>query len=324
MKTSLITSLLLSACVGYAQSDLRFSNVRTLTNRELALTLSGGTSSLYRIEVSSNLVNWSGLATLPLTASSLQQTDTAAPYLQLRNYRALQFNDTNALTGDHLTTTNGDLIIHPINHASFVMKWNGKMIYNDPVGGATPYLGLARADLILISHAHGDHYDPNTLTAVKGANCVVVAPSIVSSSSTFPAALKPTTVTLANGGSTSAIGITIEAIPAYNVINPLNHPPGQGNGYVLTIGGRRIYMAGDTEDVPAMRNLTNIDVALICMNLPYTMSITNAASAVRQFGPHVIYPYHYQNQGGTFSDLNGFKRLVGQDLGIEVRLRKWY
>src|SRR5258708_5174148 len=97
MKTSLIASVVLSACVGYAQSDLRFSNVRTLTNRELALTLSGGTSSLYRIEVSSNLVNWSGLATLPLTASSLQQTDTAAPYLQLRNYRALQFNDTNAL-----------------------------------------------------------------------------------------------------------------------------------------------------------------------------------------------------------------------------------
>jgi L-ascorbate metabolism protein UlaG (beta-lactamase superfamily) len=289
----------------------------------LALTLSGGTSSLYRIEVSSNLVNWSGLATLPLTASSLQQTDTAAPYLQLRNYRALQFNDTNALTGDHLTTTNGDLIIHPINHASFVMKWNGKTIYNDPVGGATPYVGLARADLILISHAHSDHYDSNTLFAVKGANCVVIAPSIVSSSSTFPAALKPTTVTLANGGSTSAIGITIDAIPAYNISNS-NHPMGQGNGYVLTIGGRRIYMSGDSEDVPAMRNLTNIDVAFVCMNLPFTMSTTNAASAVRQFGPRVVYPYHYRNGNNTFSDLNDFKRRVAQDLGIEVRLRKWY
>ena len=109
-------------------------------------------------------------------------------------------------------------------------------------------------------------------------------------------------------------------MPAYNS----NHPLGTGNGYVLTIGGKRIYMSGDTGDITEMRLLPNIDVAFVCMNVPFTMNITNAASAVRDFRPKVIYPYHYKNQDGTFADLNEFKRRVAQDLGIEVRLRKWY
>jgi len=301
-----------------AQTDIRFSSIRPVTNREMALVVAGGTSTTFRIEASTNLLNWSALSTLPLIASSLQQTDTAAPYLSNRSYRALQFSDTNALTGDHLATTQGDIVFHPINHASFVMKWNGKMIYNDPVGGSTPYAGFPRADLILIGHAHNDHYDPTTLNAIRGPNTIVVAPPIVATNSSFPAVLKPVTVILTNGASTSVIGLTVDAIPAYN-FTATYHRPGEGNGYVMTVGGRRIYMAGDTEDVPPMRNLTNIDVAFICMNLPFTMTVSNAASAVRQFRPKVVYPYHY-----SASDINDFKRRVGQDLGIEVRLRKWY
>jgi L-ascorbate metabolism protein UlaG (beta-lactamase superfamily) len=125
---------------------------------------------------------------------------------------------------------------------------------------------------------------------------------------------------LANGGSTNYLGMTIDAIPAYN-FTASYHPPGVGNGYVLTIAGKRLYMAGDTEDVPEMRALRNIDAAFLPMNLPFTMTVTNAASAVREFRPAVVYPYHYQGSGSTPGDINVFKRLVGQDLGIEVRLR---
>src|SRR4051794_33145552 len=305
-----------------AQADLRFSGIRPVTNREMVLTLTGGTSTTFRIETSTNLVNWSALSTLPLAPVSLQQTDTAAPFLSQRSYRALQFSDTNSFTGDHLATAQGDIIIHPVYHASFVMKWNGKIIYNDPAQvpglGNTPYTGLPRADLILIGHAHTDHYDATTLNAVKGTSCTIIAPPIVATNSAYPAALKAITLILTNGSSASLLGLNVDAIPAYNFTATF-HRPGEGNGYILTVGGRRIYMAGDTEDISAMRNLTNIDVAFLCMNLPYTMTVSNAASAVRQFRPKVVYPYHYSG-----SDITDFKRRVGQDLGIEVRFRKWY
>jgi L-ascorbate metabolism protein UlaG (beta-lactamase superfamily) len=317
------TGLLLPLTLA-AQTDLSFSNIRPVTNKEIALNVSGGTSVTYRIEASTNLLDWSGLVTRPRTPSSLQHTDTAAPYLLERSYRALQVNETNVFTGDHLSTTNGEIIFHPINHASFVMRWQGITIYNDPVPPSpanTNYNGLPKADLILVSHVHSDHFNSTTLDSVRSPGAVIIAPQLVYNS--MSTALRSNTVVLANGGSTNTLGIRIDAIPAYNFTSGF-HPQGQGNGYVLTIGGRRIYMSGDTEDVPAMRALTNIDVAFVCINLPYTMNITNAASAVRQFHPGVIYPYHYRNDVGTFSDLADFKRRVGQDLGIEVRLRNWY
>jgi L-ascorbate metabolism protein UlaG (beta-lactamase superfamily) len=128
------------------------------------------------------------------------------------------------------------------------------------------------------------------------------------------------TIVLTNGASTNVLGIHIEAVPAYNA----NHALGSGNGYVLTIGGKRLYMAGDTGNTPEMRALTNIDVAFLCMNLPFTMSVSDATNAVRAFRPKVVYPYHYRNQGGDTANAATFKQWLGTDLGVEVRLRKWY
>ena len=134
------------------------------------------------------------------------------------------------------------------------------------------------------------------------------------------ASLRAITAVLGYGASTNVMGLQVQAVPAYNS----NHPFGTGNGYVLTIGGRRIYIAGDTGDIPEMRTLSNIDVAFLPMNIPYTMPVSNAAAIVRDFRPRVVYPYHFRNQDGTFANLNDFKQRLGQDLAIEARLRKWY
>ncbi len=195
------------------------------------------------------------------------------------------------------------------------------MIYNDPVGDAALFQGIPRADLILISHAHGDHFNNSTLGVVTNSGSVIIAPPVVYN--TMPAELKNLTRVMTNGATTQVLGLTIEAVPAYNLTSS-NHPKGVGNGYVLTLGGRRIYLSGDSEDIPEMRSLQNIDVAFVCMNVPFTMPVDKASSAVRDFRPRVIYPYHYRNQGGSLADLTAFKRQVGIDLGSEVRLRNWY
>lgn len=192
------------------------------------------------------------------------------------------------------------------------------MIYNDPVGGAVPYQEFARANLILVSHSHGDHFNATTLDAVRGTNALIIAPQAVYNS--MSTTLRALTIVLAYGASTNAHGINIEAVPAYNSYHSL----GSGNGYVITVGGRRLYMSGDTEDVAEMRALPNIDVAFLCINLPYTMDILDAADAVREFRPAVVYPYHYRNQNGTYCDLAQFKQMVGTDVGVEVRIREWY
>jgi L-ascorbate metabolism protein UlaG (beta-lactamase superfamily) len=227
---------------------------------------------------------------------------------------------TNIIPGDHLNTTNGDVVIHPRQHASFVMQWNGLMIYNDPDSPTSLYNGLPRADVILISHEHGDHFDANAIAAVKKATTTIIAPQAVYNQGAMAPHRSQTTI-LSNGASTNVLGIGIESVPAYNFANSptVYHAMGNGNGYVVTIGGRRIYISGDTQDVPEMRALPDIDVAFVCMNLPFTMTVDAAASAVREFRPRVVFPYHFSS-----SDVQRFKQLVGTDLGIEVRLRGWY
>jgi L-ascorbate metabolism protein UlaG (beta-lactamase superfamily) len=226
-----------------------------------------------------------------------------------------------ALSGDRLATDDGEVIIHPVNHATFLLGWKGKTIYVDPVGGAAPFQGLPRADLILVAHGHGDHFSASTIEAVRKTNAVIVAPPAVHN--TMSEAQKSVTAVLPNGAKINVLGLGIEAVPAYN-LSASFHRRGEGNGYVLTVGGRRIYVSGDTEDTPEMRQLQNIEVAFLCMNLPYTMTVEKAAGAVRAFQPKVVYPYHYRNRDGTLADLKAFEKLVATVPGIEVRIRKWY
>src|SRR4051812_42458349 len=222
------------------------------------------------------------------------------------------------LTGDRVQTEQGELIIHPVDHATFLMSWNGKVIYVDPVGGAKGFTQFPRPDLVLVSDIHGDHLDPNTLAGVVTEKTTIVAPSAVANK--LPK-LKTQTTVLPNGETKTVAGVQIEAIPMYNLTPDRlkYHSKGRGNGYVLTMGGKRIYISGDTEDIPEMRALKNIDVAFVCMNLPYTMEVEKAASAVQEFKPKVVYPYHYRG-----SDVEKFKELVSKTPGIEVRLREWY
>jgi L-ascorbate metabolism protein UlaG (beta-lactamase superfamily) len=223
------------------------------------------------------------------------------------------------LTGDHIPTDHGDMIIHPINHATLVIGWDGKTIYVDPVGGAARFEGLPQPDLILITHGHGDHFNVATLEAVASNTVVVVAPPSVAAK--LPIPLSKNALILTNGATVGVGGVSVEAVPAYNLTPERlkNHPKGRDNGYVVTLGGKRIYLSGDTEDVPEMRALKSIDVAFVCMNLPYTMTVEQAADAVRAFKPKIVYPYHCRG-----SDLEKFKSLVGADSGIDVRVRDWY
>jgi L-ascorbate metabolism protein UlaG (beta-lactamase superfamily) len=296
-----------------------------LANGEVLIQQATTPGSYQRIEAAPDVQSWTPLVTL-LSTGALSHTDSAAPYFNQRFYRVQTLANAPALTGDHLATAAGEVIIHPVNHASFVMSWNGKTIYNDPVGSATLYATFPRADLILVSHNHSDHFSNTTLAAALATGGRIIAPQAVYDGMTT-ALRSATTIMLTgqvnpanNTAPQNVIGLNVAALPAYNT----NHPLGSGNGYILTIGGKRIYMSGDTGDIAEMRALTNIDVAFICMNVPFTMSITQAASAIRTFRPRVVFPYHYRNQDGTYADLTSLKQMVGTDLGVEVRLRAWY
>jgi L-ascorbate metabolism protein UlaG (beta-lactamase superfamily) len=208
------------------------------------------------------------------------------------------------------------------------MQYDGKTIYVDPVGGAKPFAGLPQPDLILVTHIHGDHFDPPTLAAVvpAGSQPTIIVPANVAEK--IPEALRSRTKVkvMANGEKTEAAGIAVEAVPAYNITPGKEnfHPKGRDNGYVLTLGGKRIYIAGDTEDTAEMRALKNIDVAFLPMNLPYTMSVPKAADAIRQFKPKIVYPYHYRSSDKTKANMDELKKLVGTESGVEIRSRDWY
>lgn len=225
---------------------------------------------------------------------------------------------------DQINTGKGLLTIQPITHGSVVFTWNKKRIYVDPYGGAKGYAGLEKPDLILITDIHPDHLDPETLKLFETSGATVVGPKAVIEK--LPAAFKKKTVVLANGASTKQLGVNITAIPMYNLPETADskHPKGRGNGYVLNFEGTNVYLSGDTEDTPEMRNLKHINVAFVCMNLPYTMSVEQAAAGVLAFKPEIVYPYHYRGNPEV-SDVNEFKNLVkAGNPEIDVRLREWY
>ncbi len=226
---------------------------------------------------------------------------------------------------DTVKTAKGNLEILPIEHATFVMKWNKKVIYVDPVGEKERFQGIGDPDLVLITHDHFDHLNPATLNAVCRKSTDVVVPKLVAEKLKESEGDLGGIKILANGETTEFQGIKIEAVPMYN-FKKSYHPKGQGNGYLVDLGGTRVYIAGDTEDIPEMRALKNIDVAFICMNLPFTMTAEKAASAVLEFQPKIVYPYHFRGQGpGGTQGPEKFQALVGEkSKKIEVRLRKWY
>jgi L-ascorbate metabolism protein UlaG (beta-lactamase superfamily) len=225
---------------------------------------------------------------------------------------------------DKIETSAGQLSIQPIFHGALVLSWKGKTIYVDPYNGANGYTGVAQPDMILITDIHGDHLNAETLGALKTDKAVIIAPQAVADQ--LPEGLKGKAVVLNNGNRINKLDIEISAIPMYNLPEAPDsrHTKGRGNGYVLNFGGKQIYISGDTEDIPEMRALKNIDVAFVCMNLPYTMDINQASSAVLEFKPKIVYPYHYRGQSGL-ADVEAFKKLVNEkNPSIEVRLRNWY
>ena len=223
-------------------------------------------------------------------------------------------------------TDAGTITIHPVSHASFVMETPAGTVYADPVGDPSEYSDFPAPDLVLITHEHGDHYNAETLAAIVGDDTQLIVNQPVFDM--LPDDLKAKASPIAQGASTEAAGIPIETIPSYNITEgrEMFHPRERGDvGYILTIGGKRIYISGDTEATDEMRALENIDLAFVCMNLPFTMTAEQAAAGVADFKPGVVYPYHYRGRDGGTQDPEEFARLVAENAdGVEVKMGNWY
>lgn len=225
---------------------------------------------------------------------------------------------------DEIKTDKGAITIQPVLHAAMVLTWNNKTIYVDPYDSEKAFIGLAAPDYILITDIHPDHLDIKTLNKIETGKAKFIVPLAVAEK--LPDELKAKALVLTNGYSFTENGITFTAIAMYNLPEEKDamHIKGRGNGYILSLGGKKIYISGDTEDITEMRILKDIDVAFVCMNLPYTMDIHQASSAVLEFKPAIVYPYHYRGKEGM-SDTEAFKKLVNSgNKDIDVRLKNWY
>ncbi|TRO66915.1 MBL fold metallo-hydrolase [Christiangramia sabulilitoris] len=214
--------------------------------------------------------------------------------------------------------------ITPVSHATGVFKWDDTVFYTDPTGGANAFSGMEKPDFILVTDIHGDHMNAETLNALDLGSTKIVVPKAVQEK--LPEELQANLVVINNGESTEIKGFKIEAIPMYNIPETKDamHVKGRGNGYVIEKNGQRLYISGDTEDIPEMRDLKNIDIALVSMNLPYTMPVDQAAEGVLAFKPKKVIPYHYRGKEG-FADIEEFKKLVNKgNAAIEVELMNWY
>jgi L-ascorbate metabolism protein UlaG (beta-lactamase superfamily) len=215
---------------------------------------------------------------------------------------------------DKLVTSSGIVEMHFIGHGSLMFKVDGFVIFVDPVKSSGNYEFLPKPDLILITHEHGDHLDTKLIEQVKKSGTLLFC-------NQNSLAKVPWAMAMGAGDRQEINNIVIEAVPAYNIVNESTpghpfHPKGAGIGYILTIGGKKIYVAGDTENTPEMKSLRNIYVAFLPMNLPYTMTPAMVADAALAFRPKILYPYHF---GET--DTNEIINLL-KDSGITVRIRK--
>jgi L-ascorbate metabolism protein UlaG (beta-lactamase superfamily) len=221
----------------------------------------------------------------------------------------------NNFATDKIKTTQGDLTITFLGHASLMMSYEGKTIHIDPVSQYADYSNLPKADLILVTHEHSDHFDLKAIGAVKTGKTAMVMTQDVAKQIKGGIIMK-------NGDKKTIQGLLIEAVPAYNLVNMRSpgvpyHGKGIGNGYIITCGDKRIYIAGDTENTPEMKGLKNIDIAFLPMNLPYTMTPEMVADAAKAFRPVILYPYHY---GET--NVQKLIDLLKDEKNIEVRIRK--
>ena len=219
-------------------------------------------------------------------------------------------------SADVLNTAQGRVEIVPIHHATLLLRWNGKAIFLDPVQDGN-YDALPKATHVLLTDIHPDHLDAAAIDRVRTSATVLIGPQVVADKI-------PGVTVMRNGETRSVDGFTVEAVPMYNLQRgpapgKLYHDKGRGNGYVLTFGDKRVYVSGDTECTPEMQALKNIDVAFLCMNLPYTMPPLEAAECVKAFRPAVVYPYHFRG-----SDPNEVKAALLAYPSIEVRIRTWY
>jgi L-ascorbate metabolism protein UlaG (beta-lactamase superfamily) len=207
-----------------------------------------------------------------------------------------------------------DLTITFIGHSTLMLRHGGLVIHVDPVSQFADYGSMPKADLILVTHEHFDHLDPRAIAAVRSDSTVIIASAACGGK--IPGAL-----ILRNGDSRAVKEVRVEAVPAYNVVHmrapdsPF-HPKGEGNGYVLTLGARKVYVAGDTENTREMKGLRGIDIAFLPMNLPYTMTPEMVADGARAFRPKILYPYHF---GDTDTEI--IRGLLAAEKDIEVRIR---
>jgi L-ascorbate metabolism protein UlaG (beta-lactamase superfamily) len=216
---------------------------------------------------------------------------------------------------DTVWTATGELELVFLGHGSLLFLFGGKTIYVDPFSRVADYAALPKADLVLITHEHRDHLDLEALAVVRTDRTAVVLTEVCA------AQVEGGTV-MRNGDARTVAGLKVEAVPAYNLVHrresgELFHPPGVGNGYLLTFGDKRVYVAGDTENIPEMKRLRGVDIAFLHMNLPYTMTPEMVADAARAFRPKVLYPYHF----GT-TDTSRLVALLEDQGGVEVRIRE--
>ena len=234
------------------------------------------------------------------------------------NYAVQEGSATEVFEKDTIPTSEGDLEITFIGHATLMFRYKNKIIHVDPVTAEADYTTMPKADMVLLTHHHYDHLDMSAIRPITKDDTQFVLTELC----VMDAKDLKNTHVMKNGDKTVVDGLHIEAIPAYNIKHMRSpghpfHPKGEGNGYIVTFGDKRVYIAADTENTAEMKALKNIDIAFLPMNLPYTMTPEMVADATKSFRPKILYPYH---TGET--DTSEIIALLKNEKNIEIRIRR--